>query len=261
MKNITITFSFVFFILILNAQEIKFRENIDKDSLLEVSIKRFPEHRRKEIIKEYKVAGKEEKEWMLFMLSLPSSSKKELIDNYENKKPEILKLKAEYRKYVPADHIVYIEFEPESKILTIPEQITIKVYRKRNNEGKKDYGSDNVVRRPDDLIVVSQNWNLLPGSPELDKILQSLHWTTQTLAEIKKLLTAANCISIENQDVTSVGFARSGMGKYSYKIFDENLTREQTEAYSDGCAHIYYRDNIVLEYGGGAIGPQCFEKE
>lgn len=261
MKKFVLILLFLFSILSLAAQEIKFRDNIDRDSLFEVSVKRLPEQMRREYVKAYKEGSPQDKEFMLFMISLPSSSKKELIDNFENKKTEILKLKTEYQKYVPENHIIDIEFEPESKIVTLPEQITIKVYRKGNKNDNEAAGDKNVVRRMDNLIVVSQNWNLLPGSPELEKVLKSLNWTNNTLAEIKKLLTDANCLSVENGEITTVGFARSGMGKYSYKIFDKTLTAEQREDYDNDCTYIYYQGNIVLEYGGGAMGPQCFEKE
>jgi len=85
-----------------------------------------------------------------------------------------------------------------------------------------------------------------------------LKWTNETLAIIKKLLSDANCVSIENGQITTIGFARSGMGKYSYLLFDNNLTAAQVKQYNDGCIYIYYKNNIVLEYGGGAVGPQCF---
>jgi hypothetical protein len=192
------------------------------------------------------------------MISMPKSSKIELINNLENKKTEIQNLKNEYVKLVPKDYFVEIEFEAESKILNVPEQITIKIYKTvKENKKSKD---NNVIKRNDNLELVSQNWNLKPNSQELDQILKTLNWTSQTLIEIKKLLKEANCISIKNGKVTTIGFARSGMGLYSYKIFEAELTAKQKEEYNNGCEYIYYKDKIVLEYGGGAVGPQCFEE-
>ena len=49
------------------------------------------------------------------------------------------------------------------------------------------------------------------------------------------------------------------MGVYMYKVFDEPLDDKLTEKYNDGCTYIFHEENIVLEYGGGAVGPQCFE--
>jgi hypothetical protein len=242
----------------LNAQDYKFRDNIDKDSLFNVSVERLPKEMQKEYKKMYKKGKEQEKEFLLFMISMPESSKKELIENYEKHKAEILKVKSEYSKLIPEKYFVYIEFEPASKILTIPEQITIKIYRIKNDTAKVE---NKIVQRNDNLEVVSQNWNLKPDSKELEKIIESIGWTKQTLTKIKELLDSANCISIENGQITTIGFARSGMGKYSYKIFDDQLTENQKQEYNNGCEYIFYKDNIVLEYGGGAIGPQCFEKD
>nr|WP_319401735.1 hypothetical protein [uncultured Carboxylicivirga sp.] len=242
----------------LNAQDYRFRDNIDKDSLFNVSIERLPKEMQKEFKKMYKKGKEQEKEFLLFMISMPESSKKELIENFEKYKAEILIVKSEYSKLVPENYFVYIEFEPESKILTTPEQITIKIYKTKGDTVSAD---NNVVQRNDKLEVVSQNWNLKPDSQELEEIITSIGWTKKTLTQIKELLDRANCISIENGEITTIGFARSGMGKYSYKIFDNQLTENQKQRYDNGCEYIFYKENIVLEYGGGAIGPQCFEED
>ncbi len=242
----------------LNAQDYKFRDNIDKDSLFNVSVERLPIEMQKEYKKMYENGKEQEKEFLLLMISMPESSKKELIKNYEKHKAEILKVKSEYFKLIPEKYFVYIEFEPASKILTTPEQITIKIYKIKDDTTKVD---NNVVQRNDNLEVVSQNWNLKTDSKELEKIIESIGWTKHTLNKIKELLESANCVSIENGQITTIGFARSGMGKYSYKIFEDQPTENQKQEYNNGCEYIFYKDNIVLEYGGGAIGPQCFEKD
>jgi len=51
------------------------------------------------------------------------------------------------------------------------------------------------------------------------------------------------------------------MGKYSYKVFEKQLEIKEKKEYNNSCEYIFYKDNIVLEYRGGAIGPQCFEGE
>lgn len=85
-----------------------------------------------------------------------------------------------------------------------------------------------------------------------------LKWTNATLTTIKKLLADAHCVSIENGQIAVIGFARSGLGKYSYLWFNTNLTAKQIKMYNDGCNSIFYKNNIVLEYEGGAAGAQCF---
>jgi hypothetical protein len=89
-------------------------------------------------------------------------------------------------------------------------------------------------------------------------MIKPLGWTNETLTIIKKLLAEANCVSIKNGNITTIGFARSGMGKYYFLLFDNDLTSAQIKEYNDGCRYIFYKKNIVLEYGGGAVGPQCF---
>ena len=258
MKQNILTILFFISTFGLKAQEYKIRENISKDSLLNVSIKMLPEEMREEYKKAYQEGNEKSKDFLLLMISLPRSSKKEVIENYESKKDEILKLKNEYQKIVPKDHIVDIEFEPESKIFTIPEQISIKIYNIDNPEKNTD---ENKRQRNNGFKAVSQNWNLKPESKELQEVLKSIGWTNEELHQIKQLLLNANCTSIENGKMTTIGFTRSGMGKYFYKFFDEPLNEKQKQEYNDGCQFICYKDNVVLEYGGGAIGSQCFEKE
>ena len=250
MRHIAIIICLILNTAKIKAQDYTFRKNIDKDSLFNTSIKLIPEPKQEEFRKMYKDGNEQEKEFILFMISMPRSSKQELIKNYEDKQEEISNLKIEYLKYVPENHIIDIEFEQESKILNIPEQITIKIYKTSINEETKEKSVE----------VVSQNWNLKPDSDELKKVIESINWTGKTLKEIKNLLTKANCISIKNGNHTTIGFARSGMGKYSYKIFDENLNADKIQTYDNGCEYIFYKNNVVLEYGGGAVGPQCFEK-
>lgn len=236
----------IFSALHMFGQEIEFRPNVNKDSLFTASLGKMPAERQSEYRKMYDEGKESEKDFLLFMISMPRSSKRELIDNYENRKADILNLKNEYGKLVPKDYIVDIEFEPESKILTIPEQVTIKIYKIKSQKQRE---------------VICERWNLNPDSNELLDAVKSVGWTKETLASIKRLLEAANCISIENGDATQIGFSRSGMGKYFYNLYEDALTQEEISENNDGCNLIYYKENVVLEYGGGAIGQQCFEEE
>lgn len=260
MKQIVLIVTLLFLVTNLNAQELKFRENIDKDSLFNASILKLPIEIREEYVKNYKAGNEQAKEFLLFMISMPESSKKELIENFENKESEIQKLKTEYQKLVPKNYIVDIEFKPESKILTIKEEISIRIYKLKDKTEKNNENSD-FVQRNDNLEVISENWNLELDSKGLERVVKTIGWTNQTFAEIKKLLNDANCISIENGKITTIGFSRSGMGKYSYKVFEKPLDSKEKEEYSNSCEYIFYKDNIVLEYAGGAIGRQCFERE
>ncbi|WP_296151450.1 hypothetical protein, partial [uncultured Flavobacterium sp.] len=235
MRKITFIIILLFSISTLKAQDYTFRKNINKDSLFDVSVKKLPQNMREEYTKEYKNGNEQSKEFLLFMISMPESSKKQLITNFENKKNEIENLKKEYSKLVPKNHLVEIEFESESKILNVPEQIKIKIYKNNSNTEKSKDKS--LVQRNDNLELVSQNWNIKPNSKELNEILKTLNWTNQTLTQIKTLLKEANCISIENGKITTIGFARSGMGLYSYKIFETILNSKQKTEYNNGCEY------------------------
>ncbi|QRQ63852.1 hypothetical protein [Sphingobacterium multivorum] len=50
----------------------------------------------------------------------------------------------------------------------------------------------------------------------------------------------------------------SRMERYSFNVFDKPIADSLKTAYNDGCTYIMVNDRLVLEYGGGAIGSQCF---
>jgi hypothetical protein len=218
-----------------------FNKSINKDSLLQVIIKKMPEDRKAEFLKTYNEGNEQSKEFLLFMFSMPTSSKKEMIENIDSNFNKIISLKTTYLKLVPKDYIVSIEFNPADKIASTQESIDLKI--EHINTKQRDF---------------KQEWNLEYNSKKLAQMIKPLGWTNETLTTIKKLLADAKCVSIENGKITTVGFARSGMGKYFFKLFDKDLTSEQIKQYNDGCTYIFYKTNIVLEYGGGAVGPQCF---
>ncbi|MGE6221326.1 hypothetical protein ACQKCH_16000 [Nubsella zeaxanthinifaciens] len=221
----------------------EFNKKINKDSLLKIVITKLPEEKKKEFLKEYKKGNESTKEFLLFMLSMPTSSKKELIANIDLNFEKINYLKTEYLKLVPKGYVVYIEFNPADNITMTKENIDLKIEYVDGKEKK-----------------IIQEWNLEYNSPKLAQMLIPLKWTSTSINSIKQMLSDANCISIENSEITTIGFARSGMGKYSFKLFNDSLTPEEINEFNDGCTYIFYKKNIVLEYGGGAIGPQCFPK-
>jgi CubicO group peptidase (beta-lactamase class C family) len=227
-----------------NTHKDSFNKNINKDSLYQVVLKSLPEFRRAQFQTAYKEASEEEKGFLLIMLSMPRSSKKELIANLDANFANIQTLKTEYAKLVPKDYAVEIEFNPADPLLSTPASIDLGVTLHAGKETNHD-----------------KKWQLLYGSDELATMIKPLGWTEQTLQTIKTLLEKAKCVSIENGDITTIGYARSGMGKYFFKLFAKPLTKIDIKSYNDGCRYIFYKDNIVLEYGGGAVGPQCFPDE
>lgn len=231
-------------VLLLNpatlfAQE--FNKSVNKDSLLREILKDIPKDKSKEFLDVYNSGNEQSKEFLLYMYSLPRSSKKEMISNIDLRFKEINLLKSYYEQLVPPNYEVSIEFYTPNNIVNTKESIDLKITHTINKE-----------------TVVEQEWDMAYHSDKLDKMLHKLNWDYDTLKHIKSLLENAHCISIENGKETTVGFARSGLGKYSYLLFKKDLITQQIHQYNDGCSYIFFKKNIVLQYGGGATGPQCF---
>ncbi|MDD3772624.1 MAG: hypothetical protein PHC38_08220 [Weeksellaceae bacterium] len=161
----------------------------------------------------------------------PSYDKKDLIENYEQRKEEILDVKFFYKSILPEGSYIDIEFKNDNELGIFHVRID---------------------------SVFQSNWNLKIESPKVDSLLTELKWSTKDLKILKEKLDKANCISIAGKEPTVIGWQRSGMGMFSYVIFDQNLNKDKIEDYNDGCRNIFYKENIVLQYGGGAIGMQCF---
>lgn len=221
-------------------------QTINQDSVSKIIIGKIPAEFREDIKAQYDTASIQDREFILLILSMPTSSKAEQIKNLDSNLPEILIVKEQYSKIVPSGLSVYVEFNPEEILTGTKESIDIRIM----NDIGKEYP-----------IVLCQEWNLDFNSHKLDSLLNTINWNIIKLLEVKTLLQSIHCISIENGNPTTIGFARSGMGKYSYKIFDINLTSDQIKEYNNGCEYIFYKENLVLEYGGGAIGSQCFPDE
>ncbi|MGB4772690.1 MAG: hypothetical protein WBP58_14580 [Chitinophagaceae bacterium] len=158
-------------------------------------------------------------------------SKQDLIDNYNQKAQQIEELRVYINKIVPANKSVDIEFD-----------------------GNRRLDIFHVVENGN----YDSNWDLKINSKKVDTLLSKLGWTHQALTTLKEKLDAANCISVKNGDPCNIGFKRSGMGKYYYNLFDKSIPDSLKSKYNDSCTYILYVDKVVLEYGGGAIGPQCF---
>jgi hypothetical protein len=158
-------------------------------------------------------------------------SKQDLIDNYIAKTKQIIELSTYINSITPPNKQVDIEFEGNNRLF---------IFHVTEN-GSRD-----------------SNWDLKIKSAKVDTLLQKLHWTQQTLTTLKGKLDAANCISVKSGEPCNIGFQRSGMGKYYYNIFDKPIPDSLKSQYSASCTYIPYSAKVVLEYGGGAIGSQCF---
>jgi hypothetical protein len=158
-------------------------------------------------------------------------SKQELIDNYNAKAKEIFALKGYIDSVVIAPVSVAIEFDGNNKLL----------YFHVVDSGNYD-----------------SNWDLKLNSTKVDTLLIKLNWTKETLSTLKAKLDDANCISISSGEPCNIGWQRSGMGMYFYNIFNKPILDSLKNTYNDSCQYILFSEKIVLQYKGGAIGPDCF---
>jgi hypothetical protein len=169
-------------------------------------------------------------------------TKEDLINNYKHRTNELYQLKDFYNGVVPKDKVVEIEFEGEKKIARLA--VT------NLNSTSKIYSDQYFC-----------GWGLPLTSYRVDSILQKLGWTQATLRQLKMHLDKAGCIGIINGEPTNIWFQRSGFAMYSYDLFAQPIADSSRAKYNDSCRYILYNDKVVLEYGGGAIGPQCFSKQ
>jgi hypothetical protein len=153
----------------------------------------------------------------------------ELTDNFEENKTEIYELKRYFNEIVPKNRFVLIEFENDNTLARLEVEALDSVAGKSNGQ-------------------IFLDWNLQTNSPRTNSVIRPLGWTTETLKQLKEKLDDANCIR----------FQRSGLGMYSFNVFDKPIPDSLRAYYNDSCTYIMVNDKLVLEYGGGMIGDQCF---
>jgi hypothetical protein len=163
----------------------------------------------------------------------------DLINNYNERKAEIYEVKHYINKVKPKFKDIDIEFDGNNIGLTIMPTDT----------GR---GSD---------ITVSGGHDLKLGTKKLDSLLYTIGWNNEVIKTLQDKLESANCISVKSGEPSQIGFKRSGFGMYFYNVFDTPISPDVKKMYSDTCAYIYLNRYLILEYGGGAIGPQCFPRK
>jgi hypothetical protein len=164
----------------------------------------------------------------------------ELVENYNRRKVEIEHLKHFFNQVVPNNKFVEIEFKNDSTIYRLG-------IGPLDSLGKSHY---------DTMFL---EWDLRVNSPKVDSIIKTLGWTQKTLQVLKAKLDKADCIQIESGEPAKIGFKRSGLGMYFYNVFEQDGVPDSLIThYNDSCTYIFINKKLVLEYGGGAVGDQCF---
>lgn len=238
MKKILLVFGIICFSITGMAQ------NTKTDLIFDALNLKFSPEALADAKRDYDLANDTIKAIMLKVYSMPMSSKAELIQNYEERSVEIENLKDEFTKSIPKDFIVSLEIRTKGDLLHTVEGIDLQIFKK-DSKGE--------------LKLIDGDWDIQYDSDELYTLLKIIGWDPMTFSGIKNMMQMANCISLQNGDQTEIGFARSGLGKYSYLIFPTPLlTVPQIKEFNDGCQYVYYKKNVVLKYTGGMAGPQCF---
>lgn len=190
---------------------------------------------------------------IIFLSSCGSKSKTDLINNYEKHSTELNELKEYFNRIVPKDYLVRIRYDSS-------DEIDFFVYEPIPNSEKRellfrkwniDYDDYKAIPQTD----YEKKYHGKTNSLELVK--EKLNWTNNTFSELYKKLENVNCMGISNRKPTEIEYGFKGMGMFSYLVFEENLNSELQEKYSDDCSQMFYKDNVVLVYGSGAIGSFC----
>jgi hypothetical protein len=163
----------------------------------------------------------------------------DLKDNFEKNKTEIYELKRYFNEIVPKNRFVEIEFNDDNTI----GRFGIKAL-------------DSTAGDPNGPMFLE--WELKTNTQRMESIINPMGWTRGTLKTLKEKLDRASCIQIESGEPSKIGFQRSGMGMYSFNVFDKPIPDSLRVNYNDSCTYILANDRLVLEYGGGAVGSQCF---
>lgn len=161
-----------------------------------------------------------------------SYSVSDLKEEYYLKEPEIADLIKYYNTIKPENYSVDIEFKNDEML----NRLTI------------------TTKDPSEIIY--QNWDVSSSVLQTKEIRNLLGWEDREVRVLKKKLDKANCISVEDGEPLKIGFKRSGMGMFSFNIFQKANTNRKE--YNDGCEYILINKYLALQYGGGAIGNQCF---
>ena len=164
----------------------------------------------------------------------------ELKENFNKNRKEIYELKRYFNKIVPNNRFVEIEFEDDNTLFRFGIEPL-----------------DSTTGNPNGLMFLE--WDLKTNNLRMEKIIKPLGWTSETLKVLKYKLDKANCIQIESGEPTKIGFKRSGLGLYSFRVFENPMNDSLRKFYSNDCTFIIANDKLVLEFGGGAIGSQCFQ--
>ena len=160
--------------------------------------------------------------------------------HFESHQSEIQELIEYFKKIVPADKKIEIEFYNDSKLQRL--QIT---------------QIDTFWVNKDSSYLSSYplyfEWEVkIANIP--DSILKKINWNHQTFKELKNKLDKAGCISINNENPIEIGYKRSFyIGLTTYFIFtnyDSTILQDIRNRRTD--LH-FFNDSVAWNYDTGAL--------
>ncbi|MDR0938150.1 MAG: hypothetical protein LBN29_02175 [Mediterranea sp.] len=166
---------------------------------------------------------------------LPSNKcgAEEMVAYYDKHEPEFQELKSYIYTILPDSCAFHIEFENGKMSIC-------HVYNPRSNPKWNNNWNEDAAAKGDSLLLT------IGINPNIRETLRQ---------KLKKLC----CISVDAlPSSVSVGYKRILLGKYDFLLFRNPLSPEEIEDIKNDYTRIYYRDNVALEYGSGAVGSMGF---
>ncbi|WP_339923704.1 hypothetical protein, partial [uncultured Cyclobacterium sp.] len=189
----------------------------------------------------------------IFLSSCGMNSIEGMKNNIDEKSNEIADLKNYFSEIVPENFTVRIQYNSSDNIdLFIYEPIGDSPKREQLF-GQWDVDIDNYIETPQTKYEKKYRGK----TKSLELVKNMLNWNRETFSNLYDKLEKANCIGIRSRNPVEIEYGFSGMALLSFSVFDENLTAEQQEEYSDDCMSMFYKENIVLNYASGATGSLC----
>jgi len=173
--------------------------------------------------------------------------------NIDKKSNEINELKNYFNEIVPENFIISIQYNSYNNVDLFVHEPTSDSTKRQELFGQWKVNLDNYEETPQNEFETENH----EKTNSLKLVMNKLNWTRETFAKLYDKLEKANCIGICNRNPVEIEYGFSGMALLSFLVFDENLTAEQQEEYSDDCMRMFYKENIVLNYGSGATGSLC----
>ena len=189
----------------------------------------------------------------IFLSGCGMNSIEGMKNNIDQKSKEIIDLKNYFNKIVPENYIIRIQYNSSSNVdLFVYEPIRDSTER-QYLFGQWDVNLDSYK----ETTQTEYEKKYGGKTKSLELVKNKLNWNIETFSKLYDKLEKANCIGICNRKPVEIEYGFSGMALLSFLVFEENLTVEQQEEYSDDCMSMFYKDNIVLNYGSGATGSLC----